>query len=162
MLGPLTNPAGANCQLVGVYAPQLTEMFAQALRLLGAHRAMVVHGQDGLDEITVCAPTRVTELNNGSIRTYDIDPERYFGATADAKTLGGGEPEENAGITRRILDGETGPRRNVVLLNAAAALMTAGKTATMASGLGLAEAAIDSGRAKAKLDLLVTFTREHG
>ena len=162
MLGPLTNPAGANCQLVGVYAPQLTEMFAQALHLLGAHRAMIVHGHDGLDEISVCAPTRVTELNSGAIRTYDIDPERYFGGLVDSKTLSGSDPNENAEITRRILDGEAGPRRNVVLINAAAALVTAAKAANFESGLEQAEKAIDSGRALAKLEALAAYTQDNG
>ena len=105
MLGPLTNPAGADCQLLGVYAPELTEMFANALQLLGTKRAFVVHGHDGLDEISVCAPTRVSELNDGMIRTYDIHPEQYFGELADPETLKGRDPEKNASITRAILGG---------------------------------------------------------
>jgi anthranilate phosphoribosyltransferase len=109
MLGPLTNPAGANCQLLGVFAPQLTEMFAEALRLLGAKSAFVVHGHDGLDEISVCAPTRVSQLENDMIRTYDIYPEQYFGQLADPDQMTGGDPGENAAITRRILEGEKGP-----------------------------------------------------
>ena len=104
MLGPLTNPAGANCQLLGVYAPQLTEMFAEALRLLGTRRALVVHGHDGLDEISVCAPTRVTELRDGLIRTYDIDPERFLGRRAAPAEVAGGRP----GPQRR--DHPRGPR----------------------------------------------------
>ena len=115
MLGPLTNPAGANCQLLGVFAPQLTEMFAEALRLLGARSAFVVHGHDGLDEISVCAPTRVSQLENDMIRTYDIYPEQYFGQLAEPDQMTGGDPEENAAITRRILEGQKGPKRNVVL-----------------------------------------------
>jgi anthranilate phosphoribosyltransferase len=114
MLGPLTNPAGANCQLLGVYAPQLTEMFAEALRLLGSRRALVVHGHDGLDEISACAPTRVTELKDGLIRTYDIDPERYLGRRADPVEVAGGDPSFNAAVTRRILDGEKGGARGRV------------------------------------------------
>jgi anthranilate phosphoribosyltransferase len=162
MLGPLTNPAAANCQLLGVYAPQLTEMFAQALRLLGSRRAMVVHGHDGLDEISVCAPTRVSELHDGLIRTYDITPEQFFGRAADAKDLGGGDPAENAGITRRILGGEKGPQRNVVVLNAAAALMAADVAADLKDGIQRAEAAIDSGAAAGKLEALVAYTRDNG
>jgi 4-hydroxybenzoate polyprenyltransferase len=126
MLGPLTNPAGANCQLLGVFAPQLTEMFAEALRLLGARSAFVVHGHDGLDEISVCAPTRVSQLENDMIRTYDIYPEQYFGRLAEPGQMTGGDPAENAAITRKILAGEKGPKRDVVLLNAAAALVAAG------------------------------------
>jgi anthranilate phosphoribosyltransferase len=161
MLGPLTNPAGANCQLLGVYAAELTEMFAQALQLLGAKRAFVVHGHDGLDEISVCAPTRVTELNDGLIRTYDIHPEQYFGDLADPVSLKGGEPEINAEITRNILKGETGAHRNVVLLNAAAALMAAGEAEDLKEGIRLAEAAIDSGDAMGKLDELIEYTNDN-
>lgn len=162
MLGPLTNPAGANCQLLGVYKPELTEMFAQALRLLGSRRAFVVHGHDGLDEITVCAPTRVSELKDGLIRTYDITPVQLLGRVAEERDLAGGGPEENARITKAILDGEKGPRRDVVLLNAAAALMAAGVARDFAQGIAQAEIAIDTGTARAKLDGLVRFTGENG
>ncbi len=159
MLGPLTNPAGANCQLLGVYAPQLTEMFASALKLLGSRRAFVVHGHDGLDEISVCAPTRISELSDGQIRTYDISPEQFFGKAADPRELAGGEPARNAEITRRILHGEKGARRNVVLLNGAAALVASGRVADISAGIRLAEEAIDSGAAADKLDALAVFTR---
>jgi anthranilate phosphoribosyltransferase len=162
MLGPLTNPAGANCQLLGVYARPLTEMFANALKLLGGRRALVVHGHDGLDEISVCAPTRVAELRDGLVTTYDLHPEQFFGGLADPATLAGGDAAANAEITRKILAGEKGPRRNVVLINAAAALMAAGKAASLADGLVLAESALDSGAAAAKLEALVRFTRENG
>ncbi len=162
MLGPLTNPAGANCQLLGVFAPELTEMFARALSLLGARRAFVVCGHDGLDEISVCAPTRVSELKDGQIRTYDISPETYFGQAVEPGALLGGLPEENAGITRQILAGEKGPERNVVLINAAVALMAAGKAGDIAEGIRLAETSIDSGAATGKLEALIHFTRENG
>ncbi|HSM73930.1 MAG TPA: anthranilate phosphoribosyltransferase [Desulfobacterales bacterium] len=162
MLGPLTNPAGANCQLLGVYARPLTEMFANALKLLGGRRALVVHGHDGLDEISVCAPTRVAELRDGLVTTYDLHPEQFFGGLADPATLAGGDAAANAEITRKILAGEKGPRRNVVLINAAAALMAAGKAASLADGLVLAESALDSGAAADKLEALVRFTRENG
>jgi anthranilate phosphoribosyltransferase len=162
MLGPLTNPAGANCQLLGVYAPQLTEMFAEALRLLGSRRALVVHGHDGLDEVSVCAPTRVTELKDGLIRTYDIDPERYLGRRAEPAEVAGGDPLFNAAITRRVLDGESGGAREVVLLNAAAALMAAGAAERFEDGIRLAAASIDSGAAGRKLENLVQFTRQAG
>ena len=162
MLGPLTNPAAANCQLIGVYAPELTEMFAQALKLLGSKSAWVVHGHDGLDEISVCAATRVTELNGGRIRTYDLRPEQYFGELADPDSLVGGDPMENAAITRRILHGEPGPKRDVVVLNAAASLVVADKAQDLGQGIRLAEGALDSGRAEAKLQALIDYTRENG
>jgi len=162
MLGPLTNPAAANCQLLGVYAPELTEMFAQALKTLGTHHALVVHGHDGLDEISVCAPTRVSQLKEGYIRTYDIHPEQFFGEIADPDALAGGAPEENAAITRRILEGAKGPQRDIVLINTAAALMAADRVSNMQEGIVIAEAAIDEGRAIAKLEALVRFTQENG
>jgi anthranilate phosphoribosyltransferase len=158
MLGPLTNPAGANCQLIGVYAPELTEMFARALERLGAKRAWVVHGHDGLDEISVCAPTRVSELNDGIIRTYDIDPERFLGRRAEPLDLAGGTPAENAGITMKILSGENGPRLDVVLVNAGAALVVAGAARDLDAGLKMAETSISEGRAMEKLEALVRVT----
>lgn len=162
MLGPLTNPAAANCQLLGVYAPQLTEMFAQALRLLGTQRAFVVHGHDGLDEISICAPTRISELDEGQIRTYDLSPEQFFDELADPKDLTGGNPEENAAITRAILKGEKGPRRNVILLNTAAALVAAGKAGNLNDGLEQSAGSIDSGAALEKLEALIDFTQDNG
>ena len=160
MLGPLTNPAGADCQLLGVYAPQLTEMFAEALRLLGSRRALVVHGHDGLDEISVCGPTRVSELRDGMIRTYDIDPERYLGRRAAPEEVAGGDPHRNAEITRGVLAGKNGACRDVVVLNAAAALMAAGKADSMEAGLRLAVESIESGAAAGKLERLVEFTNQ--
>ncbi len=161
MLGPLTNPAGANCQLIGVYAPALTEMFAQALQLLGAKHALVVHGHDGLDEISVCAPTRVSELNGGAIRTYDISPEQLNLSSADRHDLAGGTPADNALITRKILAGKKGPARDVVVVNAGAALVAAGMASGLPEGMKLAAGAIDDGRAMGKLDELVKFTNEN-
>jgi anthranilate phosphoribosyltransferase len=161
MLGPLTNPAGANCQLLGVYAPELTEMFAHALQLLGAKRSLVVHGHDGLDEISVCAPTRVSELKDGLIRTYDIYPETFFGQLAKPQDLSGGNPEANAQITRRILNGEKGPRRDVVLINTAAALTAAGQAKDLKEGIQRAETAIDEGAAAQKMEALIDFTRKN-
>jgi anthranilate phosphoribosyltransferase len=162
MLGPLTNPAGANCQLIGVFAPELTEMFANTLKLLGVKRAFVVHGHDGLDEISVCAATRVSELKDGMISTYDITPEQFFGQEADPADMVGGDPEENAEITRSILNGEKGPKRDVVLLNSSAALVAADIAKDFNEGLKNAEDSIDSGKAKLKLEELVNFTRENG
>ncbi len=162
MLGPLTNPAAANCQLLGVFAPELTEMFAQALRLLGAKRALVVHGHDGLDEISVCAPTRVAELKDGLIKTYDINPEQFFEKPAEPAELAGGTPAENAAITRDILAGKKSARRDVVLLNAAAALMAADQAGNLAEGLKKAAESVDSGAAAAKLSALAEYTQKNG
>ncbi len=162
MLGPLTNPAAANCQLLGVFAPELTEMFAQALKLLGTKRAFVVHGHDGLDEISICAPTRISELKDNQITTYDIRPEQFFGQAADPSDLVGGIPEENAEITKLILNGEKGPKRDVILINAAAALVAAECAKDFKDGIQLAANAIDSGEALSKLNALITFTQENG
>ena len=163
MLGPLANPAAANCQLLGVYAPELTEMFAHALKRLGTRRAFVVHGHDGLDEISVCAPTRISELNQGIIKTYDITPEEFFGDSADSDDILGGDANDNAGITRAVLSGkEQGPKRNVVLINSAAALVAAGKADTLRNGLKEAEQSIDSGRALEKLQALAAYTQQNG
>ncbi len=161
MLGPLTNPAGASCILLGVYAPELTEMFAEALKLLGAKRALVVHGHDGMDEITVTAETRVTELVDGQIKTYDIMPQQYFGEVADPEDLVGGDAKVNAEIMKKILDGEKGPRRNIILLNTAAALVAAGKAADIRTGIKLAEESLDSGAALLKLNKLIEFTQNN-
>ena len=162
MLGPLTNPAGANCQLLGVYAPELTEMFARALQLLGTRRAYVVHGHDGLDEISVCAPTRVSELRDGLIRTYDLTPDQLLGRRAEPENLVGGDPAVNAEITREVLGGGKGPKRDVVVVNAAAALMAAGMAGDFPEAVRQAEASIDTGAAAAKLAALVRFTNENG
>ena len=162
MLGPLTNPAGANCQLLGVYAPELTEMFAHALQLLGAKRAFVVHGHDGLDEISVCAPTRISELKDGLIRTYDISPEQFFSEKAEPTDLLGGNPEKNAQITRNILNGEKGPKRNVILINAAAALVAAGQAEDFKQGILMAETAIDDSSAAKKMEALIKYSLGNG
>ncbi len=162
MLGPLTNPAGAGCQLLGVFAPQLTEMFAEALRLLGAKSAYVVHGHDGLDEISVCAPTRVSQLENDMIRTFDIYPEQFFGERAEPAEMVGGDPSENADITRKILSGDSGPKRNVVVLNSAAALVACRKVQDLKDGIAMAAQAIDSGAAMEKLTALVDYTQNNG
>jgi anthranilate phosphoribosyltransferase len=137
-------------------------MFANALQLLGTKRAFVVHGHDGLDEITVCAPTRVSELKDGLIRTYDIFPENFFGQQADPEDLLGGNPEENAQITRNILGGETGPRRDVVLINSAAALVAAEAADDLDQGIRLAETSIDKGAAAEKMQALIQYTQENG
>ncbi|MFI4910634.1 MAG: anthranilate phosphoribosyltransferase [Sedimentisphaeraceae bacterium JB056] len=159
MLGPLTNPAAASCQLLGVYKPQLTEMFAQALNQLGCKRAFVVHGHDGLDEITICDNTRVSELNNGHIKTYDIYPEKYFSQYSEPDTLVGGDADINAGIIEDIFSGKKGPQRNIVAINAAAAIVAGGKAKNLDEGLKTACDVLDQGKASAKLNELVEFVK---
>jgi anthranilate phosphoribosyltransferase len=162
MLGPLTNPAAASCQVVGVYAPALTEMFANALHLLGVRRAFVVHGHDGMDEITTTDLTRVSELCDGRIKSYDLDPLTYFDDYADPETLQGGDAKENAAILTRILSGEKGAPRDIVLINAGAGLVAANAAADIRQGILMAADSIDSGRAMKKLEALVQYTRENG
>ena len=162
MLGPLTNPAAASCQLLGVFAPELTEMFAQALKLLGVKKAFVVHGHDGMDEITTTDLTRVTELNKDTIKSYDLDPLDFFDDYAIADDLLGGDVQTNAKISLAILNGEKGPKRNIVLLNSAAALVAADLAVDMKTGITLARDAIDTGKAIEKLEALAQYTRENG
>ena len=162
MLGPLTNPAAASCQILGVYAPELTEMFAKALALLGVEKAFVVHGHDGMDEMTTTDLTRVTELNDGMIKTYDVDPLTYFEEYADCEDLLGGDAEQNAGITRAILSGEQGPKADIVLLNAGAGLVAADAAATIDKGIQMARESISSGAAMEKLNALAAYTQENG
>lgn len=161
MLGPLTNPAAANRQLAGVFAPELTEMFARALQRLGTKRALVVHGHDGMDEISVCAATRVCELNENLITTYDISPETYFGRLADPEEIRGGDPEKNAEIAKSVLSGEKSACRDIVLINTAGAIMAAGIAESIPQGIEMAESAIDTGAARDKLNALIEFTREN-
>ncbi len=161
MLGPLTNPAGAARQLIGVFAPALTETFAGVAKELGARRVLVVHGHDGMDEITMTAATRCTELDNGAIKTYDIDPLNYFEELCSPEDLAGGSPEINAGITREILRGELkGPKREIVLINAAASLLAGGIVASIKEGIRKSEESIDSGAAFDKLTRLIEYSRE--
>ena len=155
MLGPLTNPAGAKGQIIGVFAPSLTEPFAQVLRLLGSRRAFIVHGQDGMDEITVTTTTRISELNEGTVKTYEFDPLPFIEEYADPARLQGGTPAENAAITRSILSGQKGPARDIVCLNAAAAIVAGGKAGSMAGGWEAAQRSIDSGSAMKALERLV-------
>jgi anthranilate phosphoribosyltransferase len=162
MLGPLTNPAAAGCQLLGVYAPELTEMFAKALKLLGVSKAFVVHGHDGMDEITTTTLTRVSALHDGTIRSFDLNPLDFFEDFANPKDLKGGGKKENAAITKAVLQGEKGPRRDIVLLNAGAALVAADMADSIKTGITLAEESIDTGKAFQKLEQLVRFTQENG
>jgi anthranilate phosphoribosyltransferase len=158
LLGPLTNPAHANGQVVGVYSLDLVEKLAEALSMLGLHRALVVHGLDGLDEITITGTTRVAEAREGSVRTYEVEPEEFGMIRAALKEISGGDATENAAIIRAVLGGEKSPRRDVVLLNAAAALVAAGKADRIAEAVPLAAKSIDSGAAAAKLAALASFT----
>lgn len=161
LLGPLTNPAGASCVLLGVYAPPLTEMFAEALRELGCRRAMVVHGYDGMDELTVTTRSRITELIDGRTRTYDFSPESHFGGVlADPSELHGGDAIENSEILRNILTGKIrGGKRNIVLLNAGAAIFCAGSATTIEEGILLATKSLDSGAAFDKLSRLIALSQ---
>ncbi len=159
-LGPLSNPAGATRQVVGVYSAALTETLAGVLATLGAERAFVVHGSDGLDEMTLTGPTRVSELKNGSVSTYDVSPGDFGLAQAPADALKGGDADYNAEITRSILNGEEGPQRDIVLLNAAAAIVTGDKARDLNEGVQVAAEVIDSGKALEKLDALVAASQE--
>lgn len=160
LLGPLTNPAGAPCQLLGVFAPELTETFAAVLQKLGSRRVLVVHGHDGMDEITLTTTTRCSELKDGRVKTYDIDPVPFFGETCTLAELAGGMPADNAAITRGILEGKIqGPKRNIVLLNAAASLLSANRCADLADGIRKSAAALDSGAALDKLEKLIAFSK---
>ena len=158
ILGPLTNPAGATSQLIGVYNPRLTEMFAGVLKNLGTKRAFVVHGSDGLDEATVTGKTRVTELRDGLITTYNIDPVDLLGDTFPGDALLGGDASLNAHITKDVLSGKDGACRNIVVLNAALAIMAGEKAKTIKEGIKVAQDCIDSGAAMNKLQALTELS----
>ncbi len=160
LLGPLTNPAGAPCQLIGVFAPELTEAFAEVLKKIGSRRVLVVHGHDGMDEITLTTTTRCSELKEGVVKTYDIDPTTYFENTCTNADLEGGLPTDNAAITRGILEGKIqGPKRDIVLINSAASLLAANRCTDLADGIRQSAASIDSGAALDKLEKLVAFSK---
>ena len=159
MLGPLTNPAGANAQIIGVYAASLTEPLARVLAELGTVRAFVVHGADNLDEISNTGESRVSEVREGAVRTYVVRPEDFGMARASIKDLAGGDREQNAEIIRAVLGGEPGPRRDIVLMNAAAALVAGARARDLKDGVAVAAQSIDSGGARGKLDALVTLSR---
>lgn len=158
LLGPLTNPAGAQAQVVGVYDAARTEMLAQALGALGVQRAFVVHGADGLDEITLSSETYIAELRDRVVRSYTVAPEDFGLSRAPREAVAGGDAKENAEIIFRILAGERTPRRDIVLANASAAFVAAGRSADFLEGVRLAAESIDSGAARAKLDHLIAFT----
>ena len=160
LLGPLTNPASPSRQIVGVPRPELTELLARALLLLGAERAWVVHGADGLDELSTTGYTKVSECRGGAVQTFYVHPSEYGLPKASLDALRGGDAAANAAIVRQVLDGNVGPARDVVLLNAAAALFIAGRVESVREGITRAADAIDSGRAKQVLQQLMAVS--HG
>jgi anthranilate phosphoribosyltransferase len=160
LLGPLTNPAHASAQVVGVYSLDLVEKVAEALSMLGVRRALVVHGLDGLDEITITGPTRVAEVRDSEVHSYEVTPEEFGIPRANLEDISGGDATENAAMIREILEGRKSARRDVVLLNAAAALLAAGKAEHLKQTVTMATQSLDSGAAKSKLEALVRFSSE--
>ena len=160
LLGPLTNPAGTTVQILGVYESDLTEKMAQVLKRLGTQEAFVVCGEGTFDEISICGPTKVTQLKDGEISTFNMTPEDFGLKSANPDDIRGGSAEENAQIVREILDGKKGPKRDMVLLNAGAAFVAAGLDGEFVEGINRASEAIDSGHAKEKLEALISFTQD--
>ena len=159
ILGPLTNPAGASCQVIGVYRGELTEPLANVLKNLGAERAFVVHGEDGLDEISITGKTRVSELKDKKVTTYRVGPKDFGIKKARLEEIkSAGSCEDNAKIVREILGGNQGPKKDIVLMNASAALVAGGAALNFKQGVEMARESIDSGKAKDKLDKLVELT----
>ena len=161
-LGPLLSPVGARYQVVGVYSAALVEPLAEALGRLGAERALVVHGSDGMDELTTTGTSHAALVDDGKVESRVVDPAALGLARANLEDLAGGTPDQNATTTGAILDGETGPRRDIVLLNAAAALWVVARAETLEEGLAIAAESIDSGAARAKLDALAQATSRAG
>ncbi len=159
ILGPLTNPAGAKGQVLGVFREDLTAVMAEALQRLGSERALVVHGMDGLDEITITGVTKISELKDGKISSYYLDAADYGIPRCGSASLKGGDAKENAEIIRAVFSGEKGPKRDMVVINAAAALYVAKAADTIREGIGLAEDSIDSGKAAGKLEELAAFSQ---
>ena len=159
LLGPLTNPAGAHAQVVGVFDRKWVSPVSQVLKNLGCHHAFVVHGEDGLDEITLTGNTKVYELNEGKIMKFYVNPENFGLARCKGEDLAGGTPEENATIIRDLLSGKTGSKRDIVLLNAAAAIVVGGKVKDLKEGLEAARESIDSGAAQKKLEALCKISQ---
>jgi anthranilate phosphoribosyltransferase len=158
ILGPLTNPAMATHQLIGIYSGELVAVIAHVLKNLGSARAMIVHGLEGLDEISLCGPTKVAELRDGEVKEYTIEPEQFGLKRCRLEELHGGNAAQSAIIVRGVLDGKKGPARDVVLLNGGAALYVSGSAATIADGIRLAAQSIDSTKARQKLEQLVEMT----
>jgi len=161
LLGPVTNPLEARHQLTGVYHEARTEMMAEALGMVGTRRAIVVAGSDGLDEITIAGPTKLSEYDSGRINTRHVLPEDFGLSRAAGETLAGGDPEQNAKLLIQILDGDQNPLRDCILANSSAALVAAGKAGDFRNGVALAAESIDSGEAKRTLHALVEFTGKH-
>lgn len=160
ILGPLTNPAGAQCQVLGVYREDLAETLALVLRKLGCRRGFVVHGLDGMDEVTLTTETRIAEVTPEGVTTCLFGPEELGFARCSMDELRGGDAVANAGIVRDVLSGAPGPKRDIVLLNAAFSLVAAGTSATLAEGVAMAAQAVDSGRAMAQLEKLIALTNQ--
>ncbi|HSB04547.1 MAG TPA: anthranilate phosphoribosyltransferase [Thermodesulfobacteriota bacterium] len=160
LLGPLTNPAEASAQVIGVYDPALTEKIASVLNRLGTREAFVVCGEGTLDEISICGSTRISHLKNGEVRTFDLTPEEVGLKRAAPESIKGGNALENAQIIHEILDGHPGPKRDIVLLNSAAAFIATGLDSCFKEGIERAEMSIDSGQAKEKLQQLIAFTKQ--
>jgi anthranilate phosphoribosyltransferase len=158
LLGPLSNPAGVKRQMVGVFSKQWVEPLAEALKNLGSEAAWVVHGSDGLDEITMCGPTSVAALENGKVRSFEIEPEDVGLRPCKADDLRGGDAEANAAALLDVLKGAKGPHRDVAVMNAGAALVVAGKAANLKDAVALAQQAVDSGEAKKRLDRLAAVS----
>jgi anthranilate phosphoribosyltransferase len=158
ILGPLTNPAHATRQLIGVYDEKLTSLVADVLKALGSERALVVHGAGGLDEISTCGPTKVSEIHNGEVKTYTLDSSDLGFHKASANDLTGGDAATNAQILLDVLEGKVGPQRDIVVLNSAAALYVSGLASSVEEGISVAENSIDSGAARSKLARLVEAT----
>jgi anthranilate phosphoribosyltransferase len=159
ILGPMTNPAGAQAQLLGVFDEELTLKMAEVLSLLGCRHALVVHGEDGLDEVTLGGKTTVCELKAGEISRYQVDPNDFGFPRTELTKLRGGPPQENADILRRVLKKEKGPYRDIVVIKAAAALVAGDVANDLGKGTHLAADAIDSGRALDKLEKLISLSR---
>lgn len=160
VLGPLTNPAGATHQVLGVYDAKLTEVMAKVLVQLGSQHCFVLHGMDGLDELTICDRTKVSEGRAGVVSNYFVAPEEFDLPRVHKREIAGGTPEVNARIAREILQGKRGPKRDIVCLNAAAAIVAGQKAKTLKEGLRLAQHTIDTGAAAEKLDRLVAWTQK--
>jgi len=160
LLGPLANPAGVKRQLLGVFAEHWVEPLAQVLMKLGSERVWVVHGLDGLDELTTTGPSLVAELKDGAVRTFEVSPEDAGLPLAKPEDLKGADAETNLGLLRALLDGEAGPIRDIVLLNSAAALVVADKADSLEAGVALAAAAIDSGKARQTCDRLIEISNQ--
>lgn len=160
ILGPLTNPAGATAQVLGVYLPDLTEKMALVLGKLGSKEAFVVCGEGTFDEISICSPTRISHLKEGKVQSFKITPEEFGFQRAGMESIKGGDARENARIIREILDGQEGARKDMVLLNAGAAFVAAGLDSELKDGIKRAREVIDSGKAKKKLEELIEFTNK--